>query len=230
MEIVLNSQIDDLQEQLKNQRNMLSEELATRLHRAISWLASAQNLQEDRDMAFVSLWIGLSACYYTHNEEPQDSKSEFFSEKKRFKTFAKKLHEHDAQQKLYELIWEQFSGPVKALIKNPYVYAPFWESQRNQDRLWEDKFNFSSVEALNFLSRKNVPDLLGIVLDRLYVLRNQVLQGGATYNSRVNREQLHDATDLLSHLVPLIIKIMMDTPKEDWDPIAYPVIVDLKHT
>ena len=66
--------------------------------------------------------------------------------------------------------------------------------------------------------------LFSIVLDRLYVLRNQVLQGGATYQSRVNREQVRDGVALLSSIMPIIISIMLDTGEEDWGDIAYPVL------
>jgi len=89
---------------------------------------------------------------------------------------------------------------------------------------WRAGFDQSSVEALNCLSRKKVAPLFSIVLDRLYVLRNQVLQGGATYQSQVNREQVGDGVVLLSSIMPIIISIMLNSSEEDWGDIAYPVI------
>lgn len=41
--------------------------------------------------------------------------------------------------------------------------------------------------------------------DRLYVLRNQIFHGGATFNSKANRDQLRDACDILGDLFPAII-------------------------
>ncbi|WP_425067816.1 hypothetical protein [Reyranella sp.] len=38
------------------------------------------------------------------------------------------------------------------------------------------------------------------ILDRLYVLRNQLLHGGATWNSSVNRSQVRDGAAVLSRL------------------------------
>jgi len=69
-----------------------------------------------------------------------------------------------------------------------------------------------------------VPELLSIVLDRLFVLRNQLLHGGATYQSAINREQVQDGVQLLGSLVPTVIQIMLDTPDEDWGDIYYPVL------
>jgi hypothetical protein len=92
------------------------------------------------------------------------------------------------------------------------------------DAAWRASFNQSSVEALNYLSRKKVAPLFSIVLDRLYVLRNQVLQGGATFQSQVNREQVEDGVALLSNIMPIIVRIMLSSSDEDWGDIAYPVI------
>jgi len=65
---------------------------------------------------------------------------------------------------------------------------------------------------------------MGLVLDRLYTVRNQLIHGGATYQSKVNRSQVKDASEILSFLVPLIIYIMITNINEDWGTINYPVI------
>ena len=62
------------------------------------------------------------------------------------------------------------------------------------------------------------------MFDRLYVLRNQLFHGGATWNGKVNRDQLRDCSRLLSKLVPLIIALMMDNPDTDWGEAVYPVV------
>ena len=65
---------------------------------------------------------------------------------------------------------------------------------------------------------------MGLVLDRLYTVRNQLIHGGATYQSKVNRSQVKDASEILSFLVPLMIDIMITNINEDWGAINYPVI------
>jgi len=77
---------------------------------------------------------------------------------------------------------------------------------------------------MKYLSAQKVVDLLEVVLDRLYTLRNQLVHGGATYKSEVNRSQVIDGKNILSMLVPLIIEIMMDNEYEDWGEIYYPVV------
>ena len=63
-----------------------------------------------------------------------------------------------------------------------------------------------------------------MVLDRLYTVRNQLIHGGASYQSKVNRSQVKDASEILSFLVPLMIDIMITNINEDWGAINYPVI------
>lgn len=65
------------------------------------------------------------------------------------------------------------------------------------------RFNASGA-ALNIaLAAKTVPAALPQVFTKLYTLRNQIIHGGATYNSQINREQLKDACNLLNKLIPL---------------------------
>ena len=64
------------------------------------------------------------------------------------------------------------------------------------------------------------------VFDRLYVLRNQLVHGGATWNSSVNRDQVRDGTRILAFLVPLFIDLMMDNPDIAWGDPCYPVVED----
>ncbi|HBS42504.1 MAG TPA: hypothetical protein DEA26_07480 [Oceanospirillales bacterium] len=207
---------DSLKEQLRQQRDLFHEAHATRLHRAISWWRAALAQEGQTDLQFITAWISLNACALTaqQNESPD------------FLPLMQRLVRLDQEQSLYGLLWHTYSGPVKALIKNPYVYGPFWEAQRAADSVsdWRSGFEKASVEALNCLSRKKVPELLSITLERLSVLQDQVLGGGATYASQVNREQVETGAKLLLSLLPVILNIMLHHPDEDWGELAYPVL------
>ncbi|KZZ41928.1 MAG: hypothetical protein MK185_07920 [Saccharospirillaceae bacterium] len=211
-----------LKQRLRDQRDLFNQLHSTRLHRALSWLQAAENQSDDKDMQFISAWISFSACSFSSADTSGSAYS--LAEQKDFQHFIQQLVELDKQQKIYHCLWHQYSGPVKALIKNPYVFAPFWQSLRENNEDWNAKFDRSSVDALNYLSRKKIPELLGIVLDRLQVLHNQVVGGGATYQSQINREQVEDGARLLMTLMPIIIDIMLESSDHDWGELAYPVI------
>lgn len=65
---------------------------------------------------------------------------------------------------------------------------------------------------------------MGIALNRIYTLRNQLMHGGAAWNSFVNRDQLRDCVALMEKLVPAIVTIMMDHPDTRWGDACYPLL------
>jgi len=78
--------------------------------------------------------------------------------------------------------------------------------------------------AAKALSSNNTAAVLGIVFSRLYTLRNQLMHGGATWNSSVNRDQMRDCVKVLGDLVPAIFSIMLDSPDTLWGDAVYPVV------
>jgi len=210
--------VELLKSKLETQQSTMSENHTTRIHRAISWLGCA-NETDNADMEFIALWISFSACCSidSQGDQPLESYDHFLR-------FIELIVKHDHGNKIYSCLWEEYSGNVKALIRNPYVYHAFWVSKREQNDNWREMFDRSSVDALNALSRQRVSELCSIVLDRLYVLRNQLVFGGATFKGRVNRDQVEDGAGMLGSLVPIMIEIMLESSEEDWGYIAYPVI------
>jgi hypothetical protein len=203
----------------KLKASKLPETLTIRIHRAISWLKSAEKQDGNLDMKFISLWIALNTCYAVDlngiSSKPERAK---------LRDFTSSLVLYD-RSRLYNLFWEKFSGPVRMLIENKFVYEKFWEFNRGEIQDYLTPFNKSITIAHNCLSKEKIEGLLEIVLERLYTLRNSIVHGGATYNSKLNRTQLRDASNIMQLLVPIIIDIMMENSNHDWGEIAYPVVL-----
>ena len=211
----------DLKQKLK-QHKETPESLAVRLHRAISWLKCAEENTGNYDLQFLALWISYNACYAI------DEKSENeLTERKQFNDFISKLVSHDHEKRFYNLLWHKFSGPVRLIIDNQFIYKPFWEAQRGENVNWKKQFEKSNEDAQKYLSKFEVAKLIEVVLDRLYMLRNQIMHGGATYKSKVNRAQVKDAVNILKLFIPIIIDIMIENRDEDWGEIYYPVVGDV---
>lgn len=208
-----------LRERHRALRSTQSEALAIRLHRALSWLQRAAHSDTDDDTRFIQLWIAFNAAYAGEFDSEQ-------SERERVASFVSRLVSADTQQQLHALLFKQFTGPIRLLIDNRYVFAPFWRALRDHDssERWKTRFEASRKAAMDALLGHRTADLLTIVLDRLYVLRNQLVHGGATWNSRINRDQLRDANALLGALLPVVIDVMMETDTFEDDAIAYPVV------
>jgi hypothetical protein len=204
---------------LKNLYSKIDQNDAIRLHRAISWVKCAEDHENNPDLKFITLWIAFNACYADN-----DAHEFILSEKKRFKDFIERLVKCDKEERFFKLLWFKFSGPVRLLIDNKYAYKQFWDAQRGENIDWERLFNQSKIDSRNYLAHQQVSNLLELVLDRLYTVRNQLIHGGATYESKLNRSQVQDASQILEFLLPIIIDIMIYNIDEDWGVINYPVI------
>ena len=169
-------------------------------------------------MRFISLWVSFNACYAVDLNGISSK-----PEKAKLRDFTSSLVQFD-RTRLYNLFWEKYSGPVKVLIENKFVFEKFWEYNRGEANDYLSAFNKSIASATNCLSKQNIEGLIEIVLERLYTLRNQLIHGGATYNSKLNRSQLRDACNIMQLLVPIIIDIMLENGEHDWGEIAYPVV------
>jgi hypothetical protein len=209
----------NLQRKLKALQGQFSEVYSIRLHRAISWIKAAEEQEKNQDLRLICLWVATNSLYAM-----DEARFEAMAERERFADFVDRLVELDTEERLYNLLWNKFSGPVRMLVENKYVYSPFWDFQRGEARDWERGFERSIADANQALSKKNVNYLLRIVLDRLYVLRNQLVHGGATYKSKINRFQVRDGGNLLMTILPVIIEIMMNHQQEEWGRIYYPPI------
>jgi len=206
-----------LKRKLKTLQDQLPEPHAIRLHRSISWLRAAEEQEKAPDLRLICLWVSMNGLYAM-----DDARFERLPERERFADFVDRLVACDLESRLYNILWTKFSGPVRLLVENKYVYGPFWDNLRGESRNWEKGFQQSIVDANQALTKRNVPYLLRIVLDRLYVLRNQLIHGGATYKSQVNRAQVRDGGNILMALLPVVIELMMLHPENDWGKIYFP--------
>ena len=204
---------------LKQRLDSLDEPSRIRLHRAVSWLARAESEPDDPDARFIFLWIAFNAAY------AQEFGFEH-SEREQLQGFITRLLSVDRAGVLHGILFEKFSGPIRTLIENRYVFEPFWRALREHDASgrWEDQFSASRRAALFTAMSRDTAVLLSIVLDRLYVLRCQLVHGGATWNSRVNRAQVKDGAHILGSLVPAVIELMLGAQATDFGGISYPVI------
>ena len=195
--------------------------MSLRVHRALSWLHRAELCEDDIDGRFIFLWIAFNAAYANEiGDQERPSEQVFFG------SFLQKLVDLDKNEILYELIWREFSSSIRILLENRFVYQPFWNFQNGQlsEDEWKTKFEQAKVAAHKALGAHHTTAVLRIILSRMYTLRNQLVHGGATWNSTVNRSQVQDGAAILGLLVPTVIHLMMEMPDRHWGEPCYPVV------
>nr|WP_301288425.1 HEPN domain-containing protein [Natronospira proteinivora] len=195
--------------------------MSLRVHRALSWLNRAEQCEDDLDGRFIFLWIAFNAAYANDTGEIR------IAEGRRLGEFLERIVRLDAGGRLSGIVWQQYPQAIRVLLDNQFVFQPYWDHLNGIEGAedWEQEFRSARIAAQKSLARQNTAKILGIVFSRLYTLRNQLVHGGATWNSQVNRQQLADANQILGDLVPVIIEIMMDNDQDYWGEAYYPVVL-----
>ncbi|MFW6094433.1 MAG: hypothetical protein ACODAC_10715 [Pseudomonadota bacterium] len=197
------------------------DDLALRVHRALSWLHRAELAEDDFDAAFIFYWIAFNAAYARELDDtgPND-------ERATLRDYFRTLTALDRGGTVYDTIWERYPHAIRGLLHNRYVFQPFWKHQNGAPGYgnWERAFASSRRRIASALGNRDTETILTTLFDRLYVLRNQLVHGGATWNSQVNRDQVRDGARIMALLVPRFIDLMMDHPEVAWGAPYYPVV------
>jgi len=213
----------ELKNYQREHREVFHPNLALRTHRALSWLDRAERADDDLDAKFIFLWISFNACYAVDLDQQYRE-----LEKVQFSQFFEKIEALDAEKLIYKQLWQTFSSTIRVLLDNRYVFQPFWDfhNDRVTEEEWSERFKQAKIRAGYALANQETVEVLSIVFNRLYTLRNQLMHGGATWNSGANREQVRECTKLLGTIVPIVIHIMMSHPEALWGDAHYPVVTD----
>ena len=198
----------------------MPDHVGLRMRRALSWLERAEKETEDDDAGFIFYWIAFNAAYA--RDRPRDPES---TERDLFADYFDAILALDSDNTIYDAIWDRFPHPIRLLLGNKFVFQPFWNHHAGlgyDD--WERMFESSKARVYEALATRDTRTILTTLFDRLYVLRIQLMHGGATWQSSVNRDQVRDGAKILSFLVPLFVSLMMSHPEIDWGPPDYPVV------
>ena len=212
------SQLKDLH---RAKRENYTDEFSIRIHRSLSWVSRAEKQDEDLDASFIFYWIAFNATYTGSHLS-----NNIYSERHTYKDFFEKILKYDEKEYVYNAIWNEFSGSIRNLLNNQYIFSSFWNFENGHEGFddWEEKFVQSKSMVLKALEHKNTQLILEILFDRLYTLRNQLIHGGATWNGKVNRSQVTDGQSIISFLIPNFLEIMMNNQNENWGKLNFPVV------
>ena len=102
-----------------------------------------------------------------------------------------------------------------------YLFRDFWQTVHGDDTEWEDNFELSIRKAKQCKEQKNILLYCMTVIERIYILRNQLAHGGSTHGGKMNRQQLQQCILIMDLFVPVIMDIIMQNPDIDWGLLMY---------
>ena len=140
--------------------------LGLRVRWATSWLNRATRRQHS-----FFYWITFNALYAEDTDRFHDASDPDVAQR-----FFGKVCRLDRERVAYDTIWSRFSGPIRLLLDSPYVYKRYWiNNKTGGGGDWQEGTHApcsGTTEHLRHFVRG------------LYVLRNQLVHGGATWNSK----------------------------------------------
>ena len=208
-----------LEEVFKSQKYQNTDQFNLRVHRGLSWLKKAGQLDADLDLKFSCLWVSFNAIYAQDFVLSQD--------KLKFRQFLNDVYQVDNEHRIDQMIWNKLNQPIQMLLENAYIFQQFWDYQNQKitQEVWKESFETAKKEVCLSLKNKDTVAVLCVTFNRLYTLRNQLIHGGATYNSSVNRQQMQQACHILSSLISAFIFILLEnTQSLDLEQPFYPVV------
>ncbi len=198
----------------KEQRDT-HQSFAIRVWRAMSWLERVEQATDIEDR-FIRSWIGLNALYGRLDDD------------------RRAWGDHEALGAFLSLVWRLDDEgliqhvlcsrqlDVLRLIENRFLYDKFWLAPDHDHG--HDMHRIVREMMPRFGTQRMLP-ILQVLLDRLYVMRNQVFHGASTKGSSLNRRTLIQSADLLGRLLPVMITVMIRHGiQEDWGEICFPPV------
>ena len=205
-----------------------------RIRRANAWLTRSSQPGTENLERFIFLWISFNAAYGDEKSlmkfsETRSTKSR--PEKASFLGFLDKVIRHDSGS-LNEIFDKDLRESIRTFLENPCISEQFWKFVRGKAKKsgnWKDWHEEENEKVINAWTTKNLRDLLPLIFSRLYILRNQVIHGGATYPRGIGVRQIQHGTAIMGFLVPRILKIMETNIEKYpdsgiWGQVAYPSI------
>ena len=208
-----------LEEVFKNKKAEHSEAFNLRLHRGMSWFKKAMLLDEDLDLKFISLWISFNAIYAREGIVLQSQQG--------VKQFLTALSQLDHEHKVEYVLEHKGKQSIHLILDNPYIYQGFWDYQNNKisQASWKTEFEAEQRVVHQAIQSRKTAEILTFLFARLNTLRNQILQGGVSYNSVVNRRYIADGCNILSMLIPIFMFILLENAEQlDTEKPFYPVM------
>ena len=202
----------------KTKNDSRPDDYTVRLCRVETWLrrAEAALVADDPDVAFVLYWIAFNAAYARDvspkNPDTLTSIRRYFND----------LLDVDHRNAVRDAIWNDCNDQIHSIVDIEYLYRPYWDHANAEPEApveWTDGFNSDKSlvrDALQSNQYDHIRTVLRIVFDRLYVFRNQLVHGGAQFESHYNRDSIFDGARIMASLVPVFLDLMRASHGMEW--------------
>lgn len=167
------------------------------------------------DAILLARWTALNALYGVWDPDRREP----VSDKRRLPEFVSKILELDADGRAAEVLRAHKPLVIK-ILEDPYLTKHFWEEPCEERANGSDR---AAMRARSWYVEGKDWHLLYRTLERIYLLRCQLVHGAATCGGRLNRVATRRCATMLGHVLPAVLLVVIDHgAAEDWGPLCYP--------
>jgi len=186
-----------------------------RIHRACSWLQRVEGNRDDLDGALLAQWIAFNALYGQWDGARRQS----LPDRESWRQFLDRILKLDVDQLVVSVL-QDHKRLVVSLLEDPFLSQHFWR-EPSSPRSGRDRS--IAYRAATWYLEGRWTMILDEVLDRIYLLRCQLMHGAATCGGKLNRTALRRASVMMGHVLPAIVAVLADRgADEDWGKLCYP--------
>ena len=195
------------------------EPILIRIHRACSWLQRVEQIEaadaNDLDTILIYRWIALNSLYGQWNDRERQP----VTDKSSLPAFLDRIFELDTDSRVTTIL-EEHRKLVESIFDDAYLTRYFWEEPTTERARRTQKTKF---DARTWYLEKRYRLILDRLMERIYLLRCQLVHGAATLGGQLNRTAVRRCSTMLGHLAPAILLVIIDHGHdEDWGPMCYP--------
>jgi hypothetical protein len=186
-----------------------------RFHRACSWLARVESMSEneDADLALVSLWIAFNSLYGQWDRAKREPKPD----RECWRAFVDRMLVLDGDNCIVGALQEH-KRLVISLLEDEYLNNKFWRDPKQ--RVHSNKMKHV---AQSWYVTERWTTIIDELLDRIHLMRCQLVHGAATYGGQLNRTSLRRCVWMIRHLLTAFLTAWIDHGADkDWGPVCYP--------
>ncbi|MCC6421867.1 MAG: hypothetical protein IT447_00130 [Phycisphaerales bacterium] len=185
-----------------------------RLHRAFSWIARCEN-ETDLDTSLICLWIAFNSLYAQWDEDRREPQRDIQS----LRTFIDRIIGLDESNHLSSMLQEQHDK-VMNIFDDEYLSAYFWVEP---SRVRASKSKKSKFDARTWYIDGKWRLLTERLVERIYLLRCQIIHGAATHGGKLNRDSLKKCAQMLRDLLNCFLLVITDHGhQQDWGMMCNP--------
>ena len=195
------------------------QDTAIRFHRACSWLGLVQKNDdaESDDLALVSLWIAFNALYGQWDPARREPRPD----RECWRSFVDTIVDLDATGHVASMLTAN-KRLVLSLLDDEFLSGFFWQEPTKKRATQARK---AKHKAHTWYLEERWVKILDELLERIYLMRCQLVHGAATYGGKLNRTSLRRCIMMMKKLVPAFLLVWIDHGSDHhWGPMCYPPI------